>query len=84
MENISPIKKDCRQVRRENMLRYHARMGHFRREWATLRLPKDVVEFIQNVASTSPTEYIVSKISRDGYRVNKPTPDPRQMDLFNN
>lgn len=80
----STTKKDCRQVRRENILGYHKRMGHFRRDWSTLRLPRDVVEFIQNVAPTSPTEYIVSKISRDGYRVNRPTPDPRQLDLFNN
>lgn len=82
MENISPS-KTFREIRSENIRKYHARMGHYRRDWSALRLPRDVVEFIQHVAPTSPTDYIVSKITRDGYRVNKPTPDPRQMDLFN-
>lgn len=83
MDSISTV-KNFREVRSENIRKYHQRMGHYRRDWSTLRLPRDVVEFIQNVAPTSPTEYIVSKISRDGYRVNRPTPDPRQLDLFNN
>lgn len=68
--------------RTQNIMRWHAEKGHFRRDWSTLRLPKDVVEWIRNYSNSSPTDYIISLISKDGYRTKPRQEHKNQLELF--
>lgn len=73
------------ETQKFNLMSWHIQQGHkINRKWKAIKLPVEVVEWLQNYPSTSPTEYIISKISRDGFREQKLPEDSRQMDLFNN
>lgn len=68
--------------RTKNIMRWHAEKGHYKRDWSNLRLPRDVVEWIRNYSNSSPTDYIVSLIARDGYRKSRNQEHKNQLELF--
>lgn len=70
------------EAQRLNLMLWHQKQGHKSRKWKAIKLPEDVVDWLQHYPSTSPTEYIISKISRDGFRESIKAEDSRQLDLF--
>lgn len=71
------------EAQKLNLMTWHISQGHkINRKWKAIKLPEDVVDWLQNYPSTSPTEYIISKISRDGFREARKIDDSRQLDLF--